>query len=54
METKNGSTPVFPETQEAYEAPVIATVEVQVERGFQGSDKSDSLRNSPHRNPPSW
>ena len=55
METKNGISPVLPETalhvsKETYEAPVIEIIEVQVERGFQ-----DSLGGGPpNRDRPSW
>ena len=34
METKNEFIPVMPDTKEAYEAPVIHSVVVAVEKGF--------------------
>ena len=43
METNNVLTRVQPETKEAYEAPVVEIVEVNVEQGFKDSDRSDSL-----------
>ena len=48
MELKNVVTPVFPETKEDYEAPVIETVEVRVERGFQESP--GGLSRNPNNN----
>ena len=52
MEQKNVKTPKLQETKEVYEAPVIETVEVKVERGFQTSPKP--LRNAPDRGKPTW
>ena len=38
MKTENLINPAsFPETKEVYEAPVIETVEIKVERGFEDS-----------------
>ena len=38
MEKETKTAPVnVPETKEAYEAPVIETIEVRVEQGFQAS-----------------
>ena len=37
METKKGLNRTSPETREVYEAPVMETVEVKVEQGFQMS-----------------
>ena len=50
MELKNVITPKLQEAKEAYEAPVIETVEVRIEKGFGDS----ALKNAPNRDKPTW
>ena len=56
MELKNVITQELPEKKEVYVAPVIETIAVRVEKGFQFSPQpsSSSLYSSPSNERPSY